>query len=88
MADDAKQPEPWEVETAPAEVDAETGVYMSGNYPLNDRLRAEALVGAKRTTDPDGLISDAMIADVADQMKAAADARPVDGNTATAQPAS
>lgn len=39
------------------------GTAMSGAYPLNHRLRAEALCKDGKTTDPDGLISAELIAD-------------------------
>lgn len=63
-------------ETAPPIVAEETGVAMHGKYPLNHRLRAEALAKAGRKSDPDDLITDSVIEatrDRIDQEKAAAE---------------
>lgn len=60
-------------DTRPPVVDAATGVHMAGadgKYPLNHRLRAEAMAADGVTTDPDGLIGDDVIADAAKRLKA------------------
>jgi len=49
------------------------GVYVCGDgLPLNHRLRAEELVRAGDRSDPGGMISDEMIAETAERLKAAA----------------
>lgn len=60
------------------------GFAMAGAYPLNFRLRAEALSQAGKTTDPDGLVDDAAIEDAGKRL--AADAAARDANPATAAP--
>lgn len=59
------------IETAPPAMNAETGVAMDGDYPHNHRLRAEALSRAGKEADPDGLVSDDVIADAGKRMEAA-----------------
>lgn len=44
------------------------GVAMLGDYPLNFRLRAEAMAAAGVTTDPDGAISDDLIASTVERL--------------------
>jgi hypothetical protein len=51
---------------------AEQGFAMHGAYPLNHRLRAEALVDAGISSDPDGLIGDDLIVDTRDRVAAEA----------------
>lgn len=46
----------------------ETGVAMHGEYPLNSRLRAEALAGDGKGEDPDKLVTPELIADAADRL--------------------
>jgi len=58
-----------EPEFNPPAIDAETGVAMDGDYPANIRLRAEALARDGKTSDPDGLIGDELIADAARRVK-------------------
>ena len=52
-----------ETETKPPETDAKTGVAMAGKHPLNHRLRAESLAKHNANSDPDGMVSDELIAD-------------------------
>ena len=63
MADDTPQ-------TLPPAVDEATGFAMQGGFPLNARLRAEALADAGKTTDPEGLIGDDLIALTAERLDA------------------
>lgn len=63
---DATEREAAEVTAAPAMT--ADGVAMAGDYPLNHRLRAEALADAGKSTDPDGLIADDLIAATADRL--------------------
>lgn len=58
-------------ETKPPAIDTETGVAMDGDFPHNHRLRAEALSRAGEESDPDGLVSDDLIADAGARMEAA-----------------
>ena len=51
----------------------ETGIAMAGNYPLNHRLRAEALVADGKETDPDKMVDDATIADTKARLQAEQD---------------
>jgi len=77
MADDTPQ-------TQPPAVDEATGFALQGGFPLNARLRAEALADAGKTTDPEGLVDEDLIASTgerliaerADAAKAEADATP------------
>lgn len=77
MADDTPQ-------TLPPAIDEATGFALQGGYPVNARLRAEALADAGQTTDPEALIDDNLItstaerleAERADAQKAQADATP------------
>lgn len=65
-----------EVEAANGDADAATadpatneqGFAMLGDYPLNHRLRAEALATAGVATDPDGAVSDELIAATKDRL--------------------
>lgn len=52
----------------------EAGFAMSGDYPLNSRLRAEALAQAGKETDPDGIVSDEDIAGTVKRLAAEAKA--------------
>lgn len=56
----------------------EGGVELAGEWPLNHRLRAEAMATAGVTTDPDGLIDDALIVDAGERL--AADAKAAKAN--------
>jgi len=44
------------------------GVALAGKYPLNLRLRAEALATDGKAKDPDGLASDELIASTKDRL--------------------
>lgn len=69
------------LDTRPPVVDEATGVHMAGaegKYPLNHRLRAEAMAAEGVTTDPDGLIGDDVIADAAKRLKADAKAAAIE----------
>lgn len=68
--------------TAPEDTDAdrvtngpstepETGVALDGDYPLNHRLRAEALAAEGKSEDPGGLVSPELIADAGERMERA-----------------
>jgi hypothetical protein len=57
------------VDTAPPATTS-AGVALHGEYPLNSRLRAEAMADADVTTDPDGLITDELIAETRDRLAA------------------
>jgi hypothetical protein len=48
---------------SPQKIVPETGVALEGDYPANHRLRAEALSDAGLDADPDGIVSDELIAD-------------------------
>lgn len=65
MDDTANAAADW----SPPKTDEATGVAMQGDYPLNSRLRAEALAQAGKATDPDALITDELIADAADRLQ-------------------
>lgn len=54
----------------------EDGVYLAGKsaLPVNHRLRAEALVALGKTKDPDGIISEELIADTKKRLAAEAKA--------------
>lgn len=54
MADKPEE-RPAFIETAAPEA-GKDGVAMSGKFPLNHRLRAEALAKAKKDADPDGIV--------------------------------
>lgn len=56
-------------ETAPPAIDPDTGVALVGGYPLNHRLRAEALAQDGKAEDPDGVVSPELIADASARMK-------------------
>lgn len=62
-----------EASASPIE-DKDTGVPMVGSYPLNHRLRAEALAAAGEAEDPDALISPALIADAKGRLDGQAEA--------------
>lgn len=69
------------VEAGPADAEAgdlppvnEAGFPLVGGYPLNSRLRSEALAQAGVTTDPDGIVSDEHIAATGAQLEAVAKA--------------
>jgi len=47
----------------------EEGHALEGEYPHNRRLRAEALAKAGKTTDPDGIVTDELIAETADRLE-------------------
>jgi hypothetical protein len=73
MADEAAAttvpaPEAVSADWQPQQTD-DSGVFLSGELPTNHRLRAEALAKARRKSDPDGLISDDLIADAADRLR-------------------
>lgn len=57
---------------------AKDGTAMNGLYPLNNRLRAEALANEGKTEDPDGIIEPDVIASTGERLereaKAAKDA--------------
>jgi hypothetical protein len=57
-------------EWTPPQHDAATGVAMHGDYPLNTRLRAEALSDAGQHDDPDGLVSPELIRDAGARLQA------------------
>jgi hypothetical protein len=61
-------------ETAPPVHEKETGIAMVGDYPLNSRLRAEALAKAGVDEDPDELITPALIEDAKGRLERAAEA--------------
>jgi hypothetical protein len=67
------------VKTAPPVIRPVDGVAMQGDYPLNSRLRAEALAAAGVDRDPEALVTAELIADAKERManltKAAADAQ-------------
>lgn len=57
------------VETALPATREGDGVALHGDYPLNHRLRAEALAKDGKTTDPDNMVSDELIVDAGERMK-------------------
>ncbi len=57
-----------DTEYQPPEVDEATGVSLHKGLPVNRRLRAEALVAAGETTDPEGMVDDDTIADTAKRL--------------------
>jgi hypothetical protein len=64
------------VETAAPEM-TEEGVALLNDYPVNHRLRAEAMARDGLSSDPDGMITPELITDAAERLdaeKAAADA--------------
>lgn len=62
-------PESDEVErTAPPETDEATGIAMLNGYPVNLRLRAEALSKDGKAEDPDGLVAAELIEDAGDRL--------------------
>lgn len=61
---EAPAPKDW----APATV-TQDGVHLHGEFPVNHRLRAEAIVKKGRKTDPDGLITEDFIAETAKRLK-------------------
>lgn len=56
-------------EWSPPVHDEKTNVAMQGGYPLNFRLRAEALAADGKATDPESLIEDDLIADAAGRLE-------------------
>lgn len=50
-------------------IDAATGFATDGKWPVNGRLRAEAMAAAGETTDPDGIVSDELIAATKDRVE-------------------
>lgn len=68
-------------ETAPPAIIAETGVAMDGDYPHNHRLRAEALAKAGEASDPDGIVTDELIADAGERIEREEEANSVDGRS-------
>lgn len=81
---DTPQPEgavaDHEVETNPPALIEKTGVALVGDYPANHRLRAEALATAKLDKDPDGLITDDLIADAAKRLDVIKETSPLAGS--------
>ena len=67
MADEAENDAP---EWSPPKHDAETGVALYRDLPLNHRLRAEALADAGETEDLDGLITPELISDASNRLAA------------------
>jgi len=63
MADDAPE---W----SPPKLDEKTGVALHGDYPVNSRLRAEALASDGKAEDPDGLVSRELIEDAGKRLAA------------------
>lgn len=61
-------------EWGPQKVREEDGVHLAGRseLPANHRLRAEALVALGKHEDPDGIITDELIADTKARLKAEA----------------
>lgn len=62
------------------------GTFLAGQFPLNHRLRAEALAASGAKSDPDGLIGPELIADAEKRlaragMKIAASDPPAGANT-------
>jgi hypothetical protein len=49
--------------------DKETGVATYGEFPLNHRLRAEALAKAKLEKDPDGIVTPELIVDAGERLE-------------------
>jgi hypothetical protein len=49
---------------------ADQGFAIQGQFPANHRLRAEALVAANLTSDPDGIIPDDLVTDARDRIAA------------------
>lgn len=58
-----------QIDTAAPKADA-SGVALVNGYPLNRRLRAEALSAAGKTDDPDGLVTSGDIAAAGVRLKA------------------
>jgi len=56
--------------TKPPEVQEGTGIAMAGGYPVNHRLRAEALADAGKDKDPTGDVSPELIAETAKRLAA------------------
>lgn len=61
-------------ETKPPETRKSDGVAMSGGFPVNHRLRAEALAEAGKTADPDDMVSQEAIADAKARLARATEA--------------
>ncbi|MBA2718521.1 MAG: hypothetical protein H0U52_04630 [Chloroflexi bacterium] len=64
---DGKAPEAGE--HGPPAIEADTGIALDGDYPVNHRLRAERLVAEGKTSDPGGVISDELIAGTVTRME-------------------
>ncbi|MBA3668432.1 MAG: hypothetical protein H0W65_12060 [Sphingomonas sp.] len=60
---------PEVAEHGPPSIEADTGIALDGDYPVNHRLRAERLVAEGKTSDPGGVIDDELIADTATRME-------------------
>lgn len=60
---------PEAAEHGPPMIEADTGIALDGDYPVNHRLRAERLVAEGKTSDPGGVIGDELIADTATRME-------------------
>jgi hypothetical protein len=79
MDEPANKADDVETTAPPATVEG-TGVALYGAWPDNHRLRAEALARAGEEADPDGIISNDLIAETASRLEredaAAAAARP------------
>lgn len=80
-----------EENTAPPAVAEDTGIALVGKYPLNHRLRAEALHKAGVKSDPDNIIDAEAIAAAGPRIAAAEKAEKAeqreakaDGDTASA----
>jgi hypothetical protein len=51
------------------QADKDTGVAMYGEFPLNHRLRAEALADAGLDKDPDGIVTAELIKDAGERLE-------------------
>src|SRR5215213_4226322 len=61
---------PEEPEFSPPAIEADTGIALDGEYPINHRLRAERLVRKGEESDPDGVISDELVANTKGRLEA------------------
>lgn len=57
-----------EADFAPPEMDQATGIALLGGYPVNRRLRAEALFQAGKSTDEMGEVTDDAIAEAGERL--------------------
>jgi hypothetical protein len=64
----AEQNDDAAIETQPPETD-DQGFELAGDWPLNHRLRAEAMARAGVAEDPDGHISPELIAETGERLK-------------------